>query len=241
MKHRLLCAVALMACLGAHAKDYGVLGEVMPIIEKDIRQLMAESASRADWSQAQEAVKDSAKTYLSRLPKRQFPVTDHTLSWYVDPSLVLASDIQAPIKGPDGNFSWQILHRKGTKVNPLQYARPVTAMLFFDGSQPDQVQLVKKVLDMSPDRIVPVEAGAGDLNASGDVFDRPVFYASDAMVNKFQLRYLPSLVYPGDGDKSLYLGVTAFAMPYSATAVLQVWSGTAQLVPASVVRLPAKK
>lgn len=223
MKKTILALGLLSLAATASAKDYGVQGNVWEIIEPDIRQQIVESAAQADWSKAQDDLKESANTYLSRLPKRQLPVAERTQTVWLDPSIILTSDIQAPAKQPDGTYAWQVLHAKGTRVNPLEQYRPVTAMLFFDGSQPEQLELVRAVLAQEPNRIVPVEAGAGDLKGINQSLQRSVFYANDAMVNRFQVSYLPSLVYPGEGEHRLHLGITSFGLPFQAAQVLTSW------------------
>ncbi|WP_146039486.1 MULTISPECIES: hypothetical protein [unclassified Variovorax] len=207
----------------AHAKDHGVQGNVWPIIEVDMRQTMLESASRTDWNKVNKQVVESGKKFLSNLPKRQLPQANETGTAYFDPSLVLTSDIQAPVKQSDGSYKWEVLAAKGTKVNPLDSYHPVTALFFFDGSQEDQRELVKKVFAAEQDRIVPIEAGSGDVKDLGDIFKRPIFHASDALISRFQVKYLPALVYPGTGVNSKYIAVTSFGQPFQTDEVLHAW------------------
>lgn len=223
MKQLLTAFLLAGMAVSAGAKDFGVQGNIWPIVETDIRQLIVESAGQVDWSKAQDEIKDSAKTYLSRLPKRQLPVADRTATVWFDPSIVLTSDIQAPVKQADGSYAWQVLFPKGTSVNPLAQYRPVTAMFFFDGAQEDQVELVRAVLAKEPNRIVPIEAGAGDLKQTNQRLKRSVFYANDAMLNRFQVKNLPSLVFAGEGAHQLHLGITSFALPFNAEQVLSAW------------------
>lgn len=226
MKKTLLIALLCMSGL-AQAKDYGVLGNVWPITEIDVRQLLLESASRTDWTETNRQATESAKNYLSNLQKRTLPQIDRTATAYFDPSIVLTSDIQAPVKQPDGSFQWQILASKGQKVNPLDKYRPVTAFFLFDGSQEDQVQLLREVMAAEPDRIVPVEAGNGDVKTTSDAFKRAIFYANDSFLSRFQVKYLPSLVFPGVGANASFIGVTAFGQPYKAPEVLNAWGAIA--------------
>lgn len=211
----------LVSC--AHAKDMGVQGNTWPIVEVDIRQMMVESAARANWGEAQTQAVDSAKQYLANLPKRRMGSPDKTQTTWMDPSISISSDIQAPVKQANGSFKWEVMHANGTKVNPLEKYRPVTAMLLFDGSDPDQLKAVKEVLAREPNRIVPVEAGAGDLKSDNDALKRPVFYANDAMMNRFQVRYLPTLIYPGTGAQELLIGIASFAAPYAPKEILTAW------------------
>ncbi len=213
----------LIACLSVQAKDLGVQGNTWPIVEQDIRQLMVEQAAKTDWSEAQEGVKRAAESYLDRLPKRRLPLVDKTQTSWMDPSIELSSDIQAPVKQPDGTIVWQVLAAKGTRVNPLHQTRPVTAMFLFDGSDEAQLRLAQRLIAREPNRLVFVEAGEGSLKQSSEALSRAVFHASDAMLARFQVKYLPTLIYPGTGSNADYIGVTSYAAPYTENEVLMSW------------------
>jgi len=217
----LSCAVLSVATVSA--KDLGVHGATFPILERDIRQAMIEQAAQVEWDKVQEDVRESGRVYLDNLPKRRLPTAAQDQVVWLDPSIELGSDIQVPVKQPDGTFSWQVLASKGTRVNPLETTRPVTALLFFDGSDPDQFAAVQEVLRREPLRVVPVEAGQGSVRTGTETFARPVFHANDAMVARFQVRYLPSIVFPGTGDRSLFLGIASFAAPYVPAEILAAW------------------
>lgn len=218
-------SVVLVAGGIAHGKDYGALGPLYPIIEVDIRQLVLESAARADWARAQDEAQESAKQYLDNLPKRSLPSAAQTNTRWIDPSIVLTSDIQAPVKQADGSYRWEVLVKKGTRFNPLSQVRPRTAMFFYDGSNEQQVKLLNRLLERESLVVVPVEAGSGSVRELSVQTGRPIFHANDALLGRFQVSELPSLVYPGDGFRSLYIGVTAFAEPYDLQTVLSSWSG----------------
>lgn len=218
-----LLLLTALSSAAASAKDLGVQGNAWPIVEVDIRQMLVESAARVDWKEVQEQATHSAKNYLGNLPKRNLPSPEKTTTAWIDPSIVVSSDIQAPIKQPDGSFAWQVLVPKGTVVNPLKQIRPATAFLLFDGSNESQMKFVQDVLKREQNRVVPVEAGAGDMKTGAETLARPLFYANDAMMSRFQVRYLPALVYPGTGAQELYLGVTSFAAPYNAAEVFSAW------------------
>lgn len=223
MRSLLITCFIAAACSSLSAKDLGVQGSVFPIVERDIREMLSAQAAGVDWSSKQAEIAESAKRYLDDLPKRVLPVVDKTSTVWFDPSIVLTSDIQVPVKGADGQYTWQVLAAKGSRVNPLEQNRPVTAMFFFDGSDPDQLKLLEQVVAQESTRIVPVEAGRGSVRESHEKLARPVFHANDAMVNRFQVRYLPTLVYPGSGQYRLNLGITSFARPFNAAEVLASW------------------
>lgn len=225
MKHKLLAAFLGLTAVTSSvtADDLGVQGNVWTIVEIDVRQLLVASAARADWSKAQDQLKNSAKNYLANLPKRTMPIVDKTQTVWFDPSIVLSSDIQAPVQQLDGTYRWQILFAKGTKVNPLSSSRPATAMLFFDGADPAQLSFVKQLLEKESLRIVPIESGAGNIGDTNEYLNRTVYHANEAMINRFQVKYLPTLVYPGEGPNSLALGISSFSLPFNADAALSLW------------------
>jgi conjugal transfer pilus assembly protein TraW len=218
-----LLFLLLVAASSSNAKDFGVAGKVWPITEVDIRRLLVEDAAKVDWTKPQKELQDNAEKYVDNLPKRRLGSPDKTETRWVDPSVVLSSDIQAPVKQADGSIVWQILVPKGTKVNPLEKFRPATAFLLFDGADPAQLKLVREVLAQENTRIIPVEAGAGNVTANNDALRRNTYYANDTMLARFQVRYLPSLVYPGFGPREYYLGTTSYGIPYKVDEVLQTW------------------
>src|SRR5690606_8973494 len=102
-------SLLLLACAGAHAKDYGVQGQIWAIAERDMREVVLEQASRVDWSAKNQELEESARTYLDRLPKRFLPVAQKTTTVWTDPSVQTTEDVLAPVKQPDGSFAWQVI------------------------------------------------------------------------------------------------------------------------------------
>lgn len=215
-----LLAAASAACF---AKDFGVQGTAWPILEQDMREYVLEAASKTDWDAANDRLKESAKNYPETLAKRLWPAVTVTSTAWMDPSIELTDDIQAPVKGPDGKLQWQVMVPRGTRVNPLSQVRPSTGLLFFDGSDPTQLALVEQALKHAPGKLLPIEAGRGSVLESNKALKVPVFHASDEAVQRFQLRAMPTLVYPGSGMRALFLGNTVFAPPYTLDALTAAW------------------
>lgn len=226
MKKNLFLVLTAVWTSGAFSTDLGIQGKVWPIIERDIREDLVLSASEVDWEKKQKELTENAKGYLDRLPKRNFPLAQENKIVYIDPSIVLTSDIQAPVEQADGSFKWEVMAKKGTRVNPLHTNKPVTAFLFFDGSDPDQIKLLKEILNLNSYQVVFVEAGSGSVKLTSDLLERPIFHANDALISKFSIQALPSLVFPGDEDYSDYIAVKQLAKPLVAEYVLNSWSTT---------------
>ncbi len=209
----------------ADALDLGVQGQLYTIQEIDMREAIIRSADDEKVKQLQAEQQASAKTFFEQLPDYGLPHATETITRWVDPSIVLTQDIQVPQKGADGEYTWQILYRKGTRVNPLATVTPVDRMLFFDGSDPDQVQFALDVLKAHPIDVLPVEV-AGNPKVLSEKISRPVFYANEGMLSRFGIRESPSLLGVGQGAHAHRLAVTGFApQDYTVNAINAAWYG----------------
>lgn len=219
----LLLGLALSACVSAH--DLGIQGKVWEITEIDIRQLVMESASRADFSALNKQRDDSAKNFLDNLPRRTMGVTDKTEIRWIDPSLEIASDIQGAGEDPaTKQLAWNTMFKKGTRVNPLRVHRPLTAMLFFDGKSKEQLDFVTKVVNEDEHgRVILVEATGVNVGKLTKAFGRPVFYANEQMVQRFSITVAPALLYAGENEYEGLLGLKMFAAPYQISDLKSAW------------------
>lgn len=227
-----------LAAFPGYAADLGVLGNTWPIVEIDMRQLMLESASKVDMNKVQDDLKESTDKYFDNLPRRILPSAEKTYTRYIDPSITLESDIQAPVADADGNFQWRTLFTKGTRVNPLEKSRPLTAMLYFDGTSEEQLKFVREALAVNPMRIVPVETAGANVRTLSKGFNRPIYYANDLQMSRFRVTQLPALLYPGTGEYSSYLALTAFAGPYKVAELEAVWPSNLKLTPGTAGAVP---
>lgn len=226
--YKLLTTVLLAAFTvsPASSKDLGVQGNIWEIVERDMRQLVMESAARVDWDKVNNELADRSKRYIDELPIRRMPTAQQTEVVWIDPSITLESEIQAPVKQPDGSWKWQVLYPKGHKYNPLDDSRPLTAMLFIDSSDEDQLRLAKEMLVVEPMRIQVVEAGQGSVRKGTEAIGRPLFYANDQLLNRFQVTRLPSMLFANERMNRGRLGLLSFAKPFDIQAA-RIWDGIA--------------
>jgi len=228
-KHTLsLCLSALLvqgflATPFAFGHDLGVQGKVFSITERDMRELVMESAARHDWSREQSQLKSSGEHYLDSFPLRALTPADKTETYYIDPSITLNSDINVPVRGVDGQYAWQTYYKKGMQINPLDKERPVTALLYFDARDSAQAAFAKTASADPAFKVVPIEVSGSNYLETIKYFGRPVFHATDAQISRFSLSKLPALVYPGDGKYSRFLAVTVFAQPYRVDLLQKYW------------------
>ncbi len=232
-----ILALALSTVGAAHAHDLGVQGQLFPLIEIDIRQTIMGEVAKADMAKVQKDLTESVDRYFDGFPKRVLPSIEQTTTHYIDPSITVPDDIKAPVQGADGDYHWTVLYAKGTRVNPLEKYRPITAMLYFDGTNEDQLKFVEQTVAVNG-RVIPVETAGANIRDVSKRLDRPVFYASEDMMQRFRVKHLPALLYPGSGEYSLYLGMTEFAAPYKPAEVNAVWSPTIKATDPSIAPVP---
>lgn len=227
----LACTLAGLPFL-AQALDLGTQGTTYEIIEPDIRQTLIAAAAAADVKKFNDEREASARKFASTRPSFGLVPAGKTETLWIDPSITVQEDIQAPVKQADGSWKWQVLYPKGFRQNPLSVNRPLTAMVFFDPADPEQMTLVARLLRLDSKQFVPISVGTGDLNELSRQFRRPVFYASAPVLARFNVTHSPSMVFaqrspaaPG-GDR---IGVLSFAKPFDWRAVA-VWDVAAPLV-----------
>ena len=159
----LACTLAGLPLL-AQALDLGTQGTTYEIIEPDIRQTLVEAAAAADVKKFNDEREASARKFASTRPSFGLVPAGKTETLWIDPSITVQEDIQAPVKQADGSWKWQVIYPKGFRQNPLSVNRPLTAMVFFDPADPEQMALVAQLLRLDNKQFVPISVGTGDLN-----------------------------------------------------------------------------
>ena len=215
--------LALSATAGAH--DLGVQGKMWDITEIDMRILVLQSVLRANFNEVTNDLKSSASKYLDQLPKRQMGVASKTETRWIDPSIETTGDLQTVTEDSTSkDYRWVTMFRKGTRVNPLMAFRPVTALLFFNGESDEEVAFVKKLLaEDEYGRVVLLEATGNNIAKLSKSTGRPVFYANDIQVRRFNITQTPALLYPASGEHDGHLGLTTFAAPFKVSDIRAVW------------------
>lgn len=192
MKRRFLILAVLFFCLlnsqdsRAALHDLGTFGATYPVMEKDAIEEIKENASKTDWSKhfnkkkIQEAVKGYRPDHIARLPR-----ATHDRTFKVDMSYTLDFDI------PDGKGG--ILYPKGYTFNPLDYVEFPNVLVVIDASDKEQVTWLtssRYVKDYRTTLLI-TDGGFWDLSHN---LKRPVFYAARQIVERLQLKAVPSVI-----------------------------------------------
>lgn len=178
----LITPALLLLSLQAFAKDLGTVGKTYPIAEADALTEMEDRARRIDTKKM--LVKVRPEKYrpgnLKNLPR-----ASKSRSYLVDMSYTVQEDI------PDGKGG--ILYPRGYTFNPLSYMPFRKTLVVIDGSDRQQVEWFAGSRYKSDPAVMLLLTDG----ASGDVqrrVRRPVFYATEPIVNRFRLSAVPSVI-----------------------------------------------
>jgi conjugal transfer pilus assembly protein TraW len=180
-----LWGMALMATPG-QARVLDTLGAVYEIAEPDALSELKERVSRAPWGEIlgkEEAVR-KVRGYrprgLSKLPK-----ASESKKRLVDVTYRLQEDLV----GVDGKVAFP----KGFAVNPLQHVWLSGNLVFLDASDPEQVAWFRESPYFGEIATRLILTG-GSWYELMERLEIPVYYADGKIVERFQIRRVPTVV-----------------------------------------------
>ncbi|MGV2433270.1 MAG UNVERIFIED_CONTAM: hypothetical protein LVQ98_08505 [Rickettsiaceae bacterium] len=107
------------------AKDFGTNGHTYKIVEQHFLKMIDERVKKVDWGEEKSKMEKIAKTRLNiPTPLDDITPAKETRVFYFDPTYELDEDAVLP--------SGEILHKTGTKVNPLEHIEFDRRMIFLD-------------------------------------------------------------------------------------------------------------
>jgi conjugal transfer pilus assembly protein TraW len=184
----------------AAVHNLGMFGQTYPIAERDALEEIKERAAHIDWSRIfnRERMEKAVKGYRPDTPF--LPRAHKDSARLVDMTYTLSFDI------PDGKGG--IFYPKGYKFNPLDYVNFQRTLVVINGDDASQVAWFSRS-DYSMDPKTMLLLTGGSYYDLGEKLDRPVFYATADIVNRFRLEAVPSIVQ----QKGRYMEVKEVAVP----------------------------
>lgn len=135
--HKILwCIMGGIVCGSVSAMDFGTFGEVFPIQERSLLTYIQEKLKGMAQSGQLEHHQEKIITQIKERIQRPVPVsgihrTTQPRTFTYDPSILVPYDI----KDHMGN----LIHVKGTRINPLEMYSMSRSLLFIDGDDSDQL------------------------------------------------------------------------------------------------------
>lgn len=132
--------VSSFAIEAAYATDFGVIGQTFKIEEESFIMMLKKRLDNIDYEQEKQKIRLKAKDQIENpLPVSGIESATEDRVFYFDPSYTLDKDVVLPCG--------KILHKAGTKVNPLEHEDLNRRLFFIDGRQEAQVLWLKEILD----------------------------------------------------------------------------------------------
>lgn len=178
------------------AKDLGKIGQTFKIKEEPFIEMMKRKLEGIDMEKEQEKMQKLARDRVEN-PVPVFGISGATedRTFYFDPTYTLDQDAVLPCG--------KILHRAGTKVNPLEYMDLNRRIFFVDGREERQVQWLKEQLSNHlPEQQAPLEdrvilVGGSPFKIKEELSktrEREVYFdQSGELASKFAIKHSPAI------------------------------------------------
>lgn len=212
------------------AKDLGVEGQIFEPIEEDMRIMLMRLLARQDWTESQQALEDSAKSYTKNLPAYMLPRADKTETLWKDVGIVVTEDIFLPwVDWENGSVfepTQKLAVLKGTYLNPIAKlpSAAIERLFIFDATDPEQLSFAKDLMKLDIPQLNFMLV-AGDLGELSKEMNRPVYHPAPTMLEKFHVTKVPSLIGFGRGQHQGHMAVTTLKLPADAATVKRAWFG----------------
>lgn len=173
----------IIIALPLTAKNFGVVGDVVPIREKNLIDLIKERAEVFSNNEKNQIQKQIKKRYEKKLKNPQAIDLPETLIYSthtIDPSITVNADI----KDTKGN----VIAHKGKRYNPLKDHHLNRDLLFFDGDDVEQIEWAKS----NKGSWILIKGHPLDLEESENI---PVYFDQGGILcSKFKIRSVPSKI-----------------------------------------------
>lgn len=125
---------------GSYATDFGVVGQTFSVAEEPFIEMLKKRLDKVDIEKEKQKIQARAKESIENPPAVLSikPATENRV-FYFDPSYTLDKDAVLPCG--------KILHKAGTKVNPLEHMDLGRRLFFIDNRQDAQVAWLREQLN----------------------------------------------------------------------------------------------
>lgn len=245
-------AALLLACMAGFsplpslAVDLGIEGKIYEPIEEDLRIMIMRLMARTDWEPHQQELETSAKDYTKNLTPYYLPRAEKTVTRWQDVGIVTANDINLPVFDFDKGSVFEPEIKKaiseGTYLNPIEHlpSAGIDRLYLFDATDPEQLEQAKALMVLKIP-LMNFMTIAGDLGPIAEEMNMPIFHPIPTMLEKFNVRAVPTLIGFGRGEHQGHMAITEFAMPVTVNNVRDAWFGYGDKGPSpSFTGIPVK-
>lgn len=179
--------LAVLSDCPLFAKDFGVQGATVAITERSLLEVIEEKLQQASKTGQLASIQKEAQEKVSK--KAQNPTrvkgirkTTKSRRFHFDPTLAVDHDIK--------DHRGQIIHPKGTRINPLETLSWGQPLVFLDGEDESQVEWVLKHHPKAKFVLI----GGKPLELLKRHKVRFYFDQGGALIQKFKIQQVPARV-----------------------------------------------
>ncbi len=198
MASRCIILIFTIIALNVEAKDFGKIGHVFEIREEGFLSMVKRKLQNIDIEkQQQKMINDTKKRIEEPEPITGITKTIENRSFIFDPTYILTEDTTLP--------NSDVLHKAGTKVNPLDYMDFDRRLFFIDSRDNAQISWLKKELFLAKntDNIKVILVAGRPLDLSDELAMDIYFDQFGELTKKFGIRQVPATVFQENKEKFL--------------------------------------
>lgn len=182
MRFKAFCILTMLAipAWAPATTDLGIVGEVYPVAESDVREEMKREAM-ANWERQKKEYQEKISAYQP-VDLHQLPRARQDRSFLVDMSFTIDRDV----KDKDG----RVVYAKGSTFNPLEYMQLSIGLVVIDGSDAAQVKWFRESPYNKNHRVKLLLSG-GYAQELITALNRAVFYLSGDVAERLRLTAVP--------------------------------------------------
>ena len=172
----------------SHAKNLGHYGQVFPVIEEDIRQVIMKRLNamqdNGELLRHQRDIEQRVAEHIIRPKPLTLTPTNTPKTFRIDPTVLVSHDVWTP------NLTQ--VAKAGTRINPFQHIKFSKTLFFFNADDAKQIAWVKK--HYSDYEHVKFILTGGDIRQAAELFGRIYFDVNGLITSQLHIRHVPSVV-----------------------------------------------
>lgn len=194
----LIFLLVISFCHVSYAKDFSIEGHTYKIIEEDILELIKKRLAQVDLDGLNKKIQARTKKYVERpTPASNIVRAKESKEYIYDPTYTLDEDIL--------DHKGQLIHRSGTKVNPLEFTNLTNSLLFIDGDDKAQVDFALELSNQyqndskkqSPKNLKIILVNGSPLQLQRKYKDKQIWFYFDQggfISQKLEVKEVPAIV-----------------------------------------------
>lgn len=192
LNNKLIFGMVILASLSVSAKDFGMKGHTHKIVEQSFLQMIDERLQKVDIEKERQKMEQVAKERIHNPTAiENIKPAEENRSFYYDPTYVLDEDAVLPCG--------KVLHKAGTKVNPLEHMDLNRRLFFIHAREQKQVEWLKAQLNNPlPEQTEPIEdkiilVGGLPIELEKELGVGVYFDQQGSLTNKFGIKHSPAI------------------------------------------------